>query len=181
MSQAPGTSPCSGGCGCWTANIVEGKPLCVWCEDGEPCPSGKGQPERVETKQPKLETKRPKRKPKAAGRETARPKNGGEMKQTKQCLGYNQKCDTQIPLGATSGLCSRCYARKNYADHHGKRARANGTPPQHGNGHLRAAGQANRNGNGRVTFELSEAQLNHLILELPMAAKVKLLTSLAED
>ena len=89
---------------------------------------------------------------------------------------------TQIPVGATSGLCSRCYARKNYADHHSsKRARGNGTPPQQRNGHIKAVnGQANGNGNGRVTLELSEAQLNHLILELPMAAKVKLLTSLAE-
>jgi len=33
--------PCSAGCGCYTDRQVDGKPLCVFCEDGIPCPAAK--------------------------------------------------------------------------------------------------------------------------------------------
>ena len=45
MKPPSNTLPCSAGCGCWTDRFVETEPakpaiaLCIFCEDGIPCPA----------------------------------------------------------------------------------------------------------------------------------------------
>lgn len=100
-------------------------------------------------------------------------KGAGFMKkqETKKCAGYNRECDEQISVKKTSGLCTRCYANKNYAEHHGITPKAA----------KKAANGKNGNGNGhasrdsglgtRVALEVNEEQLNRFLTGLPLADK----------
>lgn len=84
------------------------------------------------------------------------------MSKTKTCKGYGQSCDAQLSPGNTTGLCTRCYARKNYHDNkNGRTAKEKTTKvvtPQ----------------NDQAVLRVNEEQLNRFLVGLPMEAKQQL-------
>lgn len=78
----------------------------------------------------------------------------------KRCSGYKRECGEPLRPRNTNGLCTRCYARKNYHDKHGN-----------GNGHKPKASAPKAVNHGRVALEVTEAQLDRFLSRLPLADK----------
>jgi hypothetical protein len=106
-----------------------------------------------------------------------------ETGQTKQCAGYNRVCTTQIGLGKTSGLCSKCYANKNYHDNHPpkrpagpvkRKAKATAAPVVPAPTGIDAIVTAYM-GEDKITISLTAAKLDKMILSLPLDVKAQLL------
>lgn len=106
------------------------------------------------------------------------------MKETTKCAGFNRECDEQISPRATSGLCKKCYANKNYAEKHPAaksrvKTAALTKAAAKTNGHARAA-HGNGNGDGKISIKLSETALNQLLVALPAPAKAGMFAWWAE-
>lgn len=89
---------------------------------------------------------------------------------SKTCAGVDgESCAVELGDGNRSGLCTRHYARKKYREKHPKQAER--APKRRSTKRVDAAP-------GRsVSVQLTEAQLDTLILALPLEVKARLLAS----
>lgn len=193
---APNMLACSGDCDCFTDRLVAGKPLCFWCEDGVPCPAPKRQKfnsEFVEQRMGEhrgmvgkaLREAKPrfvKELKKAATKAVVAAAEEMMADETAKCAGYGSRkgiCKELISArtAAASGLCKRCYANKNYADcHTGHRSTV--PKPKRAKEKRPASGEPEI---ATITVQLSETQVDTLLLKLPLDVKTRLMLDVLAD
>jgi hypothetical protein len=169
---------CSGGCGCRPDRMVEveegapPQPLCVFCEDGEPCPmSPRPQPAA------------------SAAAPTLRKESEEPVKDTRSepmtCKGFECECTNVLSDRNRTGMCTRCYARRLYRQTHPESKRTPGKAREMSKkkdtapAKMDAGAAPTPAANGHtVMIAVNEEQLNRLILGWPLEDKTRLANAL---
>lgn len=195
MRAALQCAPCSRkGHVCYADRVDEDtkEAICVFCLDSEPCiweqRNKNSKPAFDVSKVPtsnNLPQKKSREAEAAGGRPARRDGSTPSSRSTSPevpmakriCEGFEKACTNEISERNTTGLCTRCYARKNYREHHPSAKPRN--KARSANGHVRTA---KSNGvappqNGRVTLELNEEQLNRFLISLPLDNKQRLMNA----
>lgn len=86
----------------------------------------------------------------------------------KLCPGYERECGGPLRPRNTSGLCTKCYARKMYHQRNGKASRK---PAKASARRVSISTVVNH---ARVALEVTEAQLDQFLTRLPLQEKLRL-------
>jgi len=172
-----------------TLEDFDGKPVCAWCTDLEPCP--------VEQKRLRAAKKKPgdESPPKSSAENSSKRANerkieAGDMKSTvtdpistpkkisdpgsdvRRCR--RPGCENKLSVANVVGLCAR-HVRWTAPSNGHAHAVGNGTGEKANSKSNGSNGHAPKNGNGHTGF--LEDRIDKLILSLPVSDKVKILDS----
>ncbi|MCU1338808.1 MAG: hypothetical protein JWO19_4389 [Bryobacterales bacterium] len=149
------------------------QPICIWCEDGEPC---------IWDQRNKNSQSKSKESPMQQVSVSKTNGHGPVVVSEKRCAGFERECTEMLGQLNRTGLCSACYARKKYAEKYSAAARGKTTPKKLAKPARRAAKDVveildappPHLDSPRVTLAVTEPQLNQFLVRLSLAEKQRL-------
>lgn len=167
MSQSLPCKPCADrGHTCWVDRLVDGVPMCVFCEDGEPC---------IE------EIRRGVAKVKPGPEPPAEPIRVHEVSKKKEKPAKGVAMRQQVAMcgcGRPASHRGRCEVRRQAVKNNAATVTTIKIGPELLAGPqsvpAAAAGNGTANAGARATLQVNEEQLNRFIVGLPLADKARI-------